>query len=170
MAQPPPRRGSRRSKWRHGIDHRLERIPRYRAALLQSMAYFGEEFELDAFAAAYSSEEPETINAVTAVEGNLGHIVNWLKQVADFGYHELQRLGRIEKGDGRPIDGLVDAEFLAATDRDRLLHLVQVRNRLQHDYPEVAPQEIHEAVSRTLDLLPGLLAGFGEMLNRIDAD
>lgn len=168
MAAPPPRRSRRRSKWRYGIDHRLERIPRYRAALLQSMTYFGEDFELAAFVAAYSSEDPETINAVTAVEGNLGHIVNWLKQIADFGYHELLRLERIEKGDGRPLDRLVDIGVLNAADQDRLVDLVQVRNRLQHDYPELVPKEIHSAVSRTLELLPGLLGRYGKMLQRID--
>lgn len=168
MGTPLPPRSARRSKWRYGIDHRLERIPRYRAALLQSMTYFGEDFDLEAFVQAYSSESPETINAVTAVEGNFGHIVNWLKQIADFGYHELLRLERIEKGDGRPLDRLVDGEVLRAADRDCLVELVQVRNRLQHDYPELAPKEIHSAVSRTLDLLPGLLARYGKMLQRID--
>lgn len=164
----PSRRNRRRSKWRYGIDHRLERIPRYRAALLQSMTYFGEDFELAAFVAAYSSEDPERINAVTAVEGNLGHIVNWLKQIAEFGYHELLRLERIEKGDGRPLDRLVDFEILRAADRDCLIDLVQVRNRLQHDYPELAPKEIHSAVSRTLELLPGLLGRYRKMLQLID--
>jgi hypothetical protein len=168
MGAPPSPRGARRSKWRHGIDHRLERIPRYRGALLQSMTYFGDDFELAAFVAAYSSENPETINAVTAVEGNLGHIVNWLKQIAEFGYHELLRLERIEKGDGRPLDRLIDVGVLNAADRDRLVGLLQVRNRLQHDYPELAPKEIHSAVSRTLDLLPGLLGRYGKMLKLID--
>lgn len=168
MSATPKPRSRRRSKWRHGIDHRLERIPRYRAALLQSMTYFGEDFELEAFVAAYSSEDPETINAVTAVEGNLGHIVNWLKQIADFGYHELLRLERIEKGDGRSLDNLVNAGILTAADHDRLVDLVQVRNRLQHDYPELTPNEIHTAVSRTLELLPGLLGRYGKMLKLID--
>jgi hypothetical protein len=134
------------------------------------MAFFGEDFDLDVFVSAYESGDPATINAATAVEGNLGHIVNWLKQIADFGYHELLRLDRIEKIDGRPIDGLVKAEILSAADSDRLLQLVQVRNRLQHDYPEVAPEEIHDGVRRTLDLLPGLLGRYGQMLKRIDAD
>ena len=164
----PARRSGRRSKWRHGIDDRLERIPRYRAALLRSMTYFGEDFQLEAFVAGYSSDDPATINAVTAVEGNLGHIVNWLKQIADFGYHELLRLERIEKGDGRSLDNLVDAEIFTAADRDRLVDLVQVRNRSQHDYPELTPNEIHTAVSRTLELLPGLLGRYGKMLQLID--
>jgi Protein of unknown function DUF86 len=168
MVEPPPRRGSRRSKWRHGIDHRLERIPRYRSALLQSMADFGEDFDLELFISAYKSGNPATINAATAVEGSLGHIVNWLKQIADFGYHELLRLDRIQKSDGRPIDGLVEAGILPASDRERLMPLVQLRNRLQHDYPEVLPEEIHDAVLRTLELLPGLLERYGQMLKRID--
>lgn len=134
------------------------------------MAFFGEDFDLDVFISAYESGDPATINAATAVEGNLGHIVNWLKQIADFGYHELLRLDRIEKNDGRPIDGLVKAEILSAADRDRLVQLVQVRNRLQHDYPEVAPEEIHDGVLRTLELLPGLLGRYGQMLKRIDSD
>jgi len=45
---------------------------------------------------------------------------------------------------------------------------VQVRNRLQHDYPELTPREIHSAVSRTLQVLPGLVGSYGKMLERID--
>jgi hypothetical protein len=168
MVESPRRRAARRSKWRHGIDHRLERILRHRNALLQSMAFFGDDFDLKRFVAAYESGDPATINSATAVEGNLGHIVNWLKQIADFGYHELLRLDRIEKSGGRPIDGLVEAEILSPSDRDRLAQLVQVRNRLQHDYPEVTPEEIHDASLRTLELLPGLLGRYGRLLKRID--
>lgn len=134
------------------------------------MSFFGEDFDLDAFVAAYGSDDPATINAATAVEGSFGHVANWLKQIADFGYHELLRLERIEKCEARPIDGLVEAKILPATDRDRLMALVQLRNRLQHDYPEVAPEEIHEAVLRTLELLPGVLGCYGQMLKRIDGD
>jgi hypothetical protein len=134
------------------------------------MAFFGDDFDLDVFVRAYESDDPATINAATAVEGSFGHVVNWLKQIADFGYHELLRLGRIERSDGRPIDGLVEAQILPASDRDRLMALVQLRNRLQHDYPEVAPEEVHDAVLRTLELLPGLLRHYGQMLKRIDAE
>lgn len=132
------------------------------------MAYFGDDFDLEQFVSAYESRDPATINAATAVEGNLGHIVNWLKQIADFGYHELVRLGQIEKSAGRPIDGLVEAGIVLGSDRDRLVSLVQVRNRLQHDYPEVAPEEIHAATRDALELLPGLLGRYGKMVERID--
>lgn len=168
MPRSPVPRPTRRSKWRHALDHRLDRIPLYRAALLESMSQFGDDFDLDRFEAAYESRDPVTISAATAVEGNLGHLVNWLKQIADFGYHELVRLGRVEKSDGRPIDALVEREIVSASDRDCLMRLVAVRNRLQHDYPEVAPPEIHSAATETLELLPGLLGRYGEMLKLID--
>jgi len=168
MAQAPPPRGPRRSKWRHGLDRRLDRIPRYRSALLESMSHFGDDFDPEDFVVAYRSSDPVTINAATAVEGSLGHLVNWLKQIADFGYHELVRLDRIEKGDGRPLDVLVEQDIILASDRERLTRLVALRNRLQHDYPEVAPQEIHSAVQEVLELLPGLLGRYREMLKLID--
>ena len=134
------------------------------------MAFFGDDFDLAVFVAAYESDDPAMINAATAVEGSFGHVVNWLKQIADFGYHELLRLERIEKSEGRPIDGLVEAGVLSAADRDRLMALVQLRKRLKHDYPEVAPEEVHDGVLRTLELLPGLMGRYGQMLKRIDAD
>lgn len=168
MPQAPTPRASRRSKWRHALDHRLDRIPLYRSALLESMSQFGDDFDVERFVAAYQSHDPATISAATAVEGNVGHLVNWLKQIAEFGYHELVRLHRIEKGDGRPLDVLVEQQIVPASDRERLMRLVAVRNRLQHDYPEVTPQEIHAAVSETLDLLPGLLGHYQEMLKLID--
>lgn len=168
MPQAPPPREPRRSKWRHGLDRRLDRIPLYRRALLESMSHFGDDFDREDFVAAYRSSDPVTINAATAVEGNLGHLVNWLKQIADFGYHELVRLERIEKSDGPPLDGLVGEKILLADDRDRLMPLVKLRNRLQHDYPEVTPQEIYAAVSDTLELLPGLLGRYERMVKLID--
>jgi len=158
----------RRSRWREGIDHRLTRIPRYRAALLESMTRFGDDFERDAFVAAYESPDPSTINAITAVEGDLGHIVNWLKQIAELGYHELVRLERIPAGGGGPVDGLLEAGILTVADENDLAELVKLRNRMQHDYPGVTPKQIHSAVLRVLELLPGLIERYGKMLERID--
>jgi hypothetical protein len=168
MPQAPAPRPARRSKWRHALDHRLDRIPLYRAALLESMSRFGDDFDLDRFMAAYESRDPTTISAATAVEGNLGRLVNWLRQIGDFGYHELVCLDRIEKRDGRPLDVLVARDIILVSDRERLMRLVAVRNRLQHDYPEVTPQEIHAAVREALELLPGLLGRYREMLELID--
>lgn len=74
----------------------------------------------------------------------------------------------MEKGDGRPIDVLVERGIVPASDRDRLMRLVSVRNRLQHDYPELAPQEIHYAAGEALELLPGLLGRYEQMLKLID--
>lgn len=158
----------RRSRWREGIDHRLTRIPRYRAALLQSMTRFGDDFDRDVFVAAYESSDPSTINAITAVEGDLSHIVNWLKQIAELGYHELVRLERIPKGDGGQVDGLLEAKILTSADRDDLVELVKLRNRMQHDYPGVTPKQIHAAVLLVLELLPRLIERYGKMLQRID--
>lgn len=158
----------RRSKWRYGIDYRLGRIPRYRVALLQSMARFGDDFDLDAFVAACDSDDPGTINAITALEGDFGHIVNWLRQIAELSYHELVRVGKLDKSEARPLDALVAAHFLRAADRDRLDQLVQLRNRLQHDYPGVAPSQLHEAVGILLDALPPLMARYGQILQRLD--
>lgn len=132
------------------------------------MARFGDGFDRDAFLAACESDDPATINAVTALEGDFGRIVNWLRQVADLGYHELVRLGKVEKGDGRPIDALVEAGVLRGADRDRLEELVQLRNRLQHDYPGVAPAQLHEAVGLLLAALPLLIARYGKLLERLD--
>jgi hypothetical protein len=132
------------------------------------MARFGDDFDLDAFVSACDSEDPATINAVTALEGDFGHIVNWLRQIAELGYHELVRIEAIEKGDERPLDALVSAGFLRGTDRDRLDRLVQLRNRLQHDYPGVSPAQLHEAVGLLLDALPHLIARYGGLLERLD--
>jgi len=160
---------SARSRWRVGIDDRLARVPRYRAALLRSMSEFGDDFELEGFVAAYDSTDPDTINAVTAVEGDLGHIVNWLRQIGELGYHELVRLGRIEKSDDGPLEGLVEAGLLTAADRSRLTDLVTLRNRLQHDYPGVTPVQIHAAVGLLLETLPRLIERYVAMIERIDA-
>lgn len=96
------------------------------------------------------------------------HIINWLKQIAEFGYHELVRLERIPKGDGGQLEGLLEAEILTSADGDDLVELVKLRNRMQHDYPKVTPKQIHAAVLRVLELLPGLIERYGKMLQRID--
>lgn len=132
------------------------------------MARFGDDFDRDVFVAAYEAPDPSTIEAITAVEGELGHIVNWLKQIAEFGYHELLRLERIPKGETSPLDGLVETGILTSADRDDLAELVRLRNRLQHDYPGVTPKQVHGAVLLVLDLLPGLIKRYDQMLKRID--
>jgi uncharacterized protein with HEPN domain len=45
---------------------------------------------------------------------------------------------------------------------------VGLRNRLQHDYPGVTPKQIHGAVLQVLDLLPGLIERYDQMLKLID--
>jgi hypothetical protein len=40
---------------------------------------------------------------------------------------------------------------------------------MQHDYPGVTPKQIHGAVLRVLELLPGLIERYDKMLQRIDA-
>jgi uncharacterized protein YutE (UPF0331/DUF86 family) len=132
------------------------------------MARFGDDFDREAFIAAYDTPDPASIEAVTALEGELSHIVNWLKQIAEFGYHELVRLGRIPKSEGSMLDGLVEGDVLTATDRDDLNVLVALRNRLQHDYPEVTPKQIHSAVIGVVDLLPRLVGRYERMLKVID--
>ena len=158
----------RRSKWRRQIDHRFERIPRYRSALLHTMATFGDGFDLEALEAAYAAEDPETISRVTALEGEFAHLVNWLVQIAELGYHELLRLDKAEKASGSPLDRLVALGILSERRKDRLLTLAVVRNRLQHTYPDVSAEEVHQAVLALLDELPALVRDYRRWLEALD--
>jgi hypothetical protein len=50
------------------IRDRISDLNRHLVALRAGMAEFGEDFDLDAFQAAYDSEDPTELNRVKAVE------------------------------------------------------------------------------------------------------
>ena len=94
--------------------------------------------------------------------------MNWLVQIAELGYHELLRLDKAEKASGSPLDRLVALGILSEHRKDRLLTLAVVRNRLQHTYPDVSAEEVHQAVLALLDELPALVRDYRRWLEALD--
>lgn len=138
------------------------------AALVRAMSEFGDDFDLTAIAAAYGSDDPDEINKVGALESDFVHVVNFLLQIAELGYHELLRLGKVEKTAGPPFKRLRELGAISAQRCSDLEELAVLRNRLQHVYPDIAPQEIHRAIRALLDVLPGTIKDYRRWLEQLD--
>lgn len=62
------------------IRDRVSDVRRHLRALRTAMAEFGEDFELDAFRAAYASEDPVELNRVKAVERGVDQLYNYIAE------------------------------------------------------------------------------------------
>lgn len=60
------------------IRDRISDVRRHLVALRAAMAEFGEDFDLDAFTAAYDSAEPKELNRVKAVERGVDQLYNYI--------------------------------------------------------------------------------------------
>ncbi len=73
-------------RWHLTIVRHLEDLPRQYAALENAMAAFGEDRDLQQFKAAYdTTEDMDAYNRVQAVERAVGHVQNYVGELADAG-------------------------------------------------------------------------------------
>ncbi len=161
-----PRR--RRSKQRRRIDDSLTLIPLHRGALVAAMAEFGDDFDVEAFTAAFDSDAPAEINKVQAVHGNFATIVNALATIADNGYAEAVRLNLADELEGGRYERLEQLGVVSAARRSELQALTNMRNRLQHVYPDIRAEEVHSAVRLLHEQLPAIAADLERWLAKLD--
>jgi hypothetical protein len=76
------------------IGDRVSDVRRHLLALRAAMAEFGEDFDLDAFRAAYSSQDPVELNRVKAVERGVDQLYNYIAELTAFGLELAQLRGR----------------------------------------------------------------------------
>lgn len=96
------------------IRDRMSDVRRHLLALRAAMAEFGEDFELDAFRKAYTSEDPVELNRVKAVERGVDQLYNYIAELAAFGLELAEIRGRRDETNARrDLDALRKAGVLS---------------------------------------------------------
>jgi hypothetical protein len=128
------------------IRDRVSDVRRHLIALRTAMAEFGEDFDLEAFQAAYTSEDPVTLNKVKAVERGVDQLYNYIAELARFG---LELAGVRNRGDElNARRDLADLARLGVLQRERarrLERLRALRRLLVHEYAAATAEQIHAA-------------------------
>ncbi len=110
------------------------------------MAEFGEDFDLDAFRAAYETDDPARLNQVKAVERGVDQLYNYIAELTSFG---LELAGLRQRGDElnarRDLAALRRIGVLSPARARRLERLRELRRLLVHEYATASADQVHEA-------------------------
>lgn len=128
------------------IRDRVSDVRRHFLALRAAMAEFGENFNLDAFAAAYDSEDPADLNHVKAVERGVDQLYNYIAELAAFGLELAEIRVRGQETNARvDLDSLSRAGVIGPERTRRLQRLRRLRRLLVHEYATATAEQVHEA-------------------------
>lgn len=110
------------------------------------MAEFGEDFDLDAFRAAYDSQDPVALNRVKAVERGVDQLYNYIAELAAFGLELAEVRGRRDDTNARrDLGALARIGVIGPERARRLQRLRELRRELVHEYATATAQQVHEA-------------------------
>ena len=128
------------------IRDRVGDVRRHLIALRAGMAEFGEDFDLDAFAAAFDADDPTSPNKVKAVERGVDQLYNYIAELTAFGL-ELAgvRERRAELNARRDLEALRRIGVLTPERARRLDRLRELRRLLVHEYAAATAEQVHEA-------------------------
>ena len=142
------------------IGDRISDVRRHLLALRTAMAEFGDDFELDAFRMAYSSEDPVELNRVKAVERGVDQLYNYIAELTAFGLELAELRGRRDETNARrDLDALRGAGVISAELTRRLQRLRELRRMLVHEYATATAEQVHESAL--------LVSGIRDVLRRV---
>ena len=128
------------------VRDRVRDVRRHLLALRTAMAEFGADFDSDAFAAAYASEDPVALNRVKAVERGVDQLYNYIAELSAFGLELAELRGRRDETNARvDLDALGKAGVLSGELTGRLQRLRELRRMLVHEYATATAEQVHEA-------------------------
>ncbi len=128
------------------IGDRVSDVRRHLLALRAAMAEFGDDFELDSFRVAYSSQDPVELNRVKAVERGVDQLYDYIAELAAFGLELAELRGRRDETNARrDLDALKDAGVISAELTRRLQRLRELRRMLVHGYATATAELVHES-------------------------
>ena len=128
------------------IRDRISDVRRHLIALRTAMAEFGEDFDRDAFRAAYDSEDPATLNRVKAVERGVDQLYNYIAELTVFGLELAAVRVRGEQPNARrDLQALERLGVLGPERAQRLERLRELRRLLVHEYATATAEQVHEA-------------------------
>jgi len=139
-----------RGRWRDIVIGHLKDFPRQYAALENAMNAFGDDFELQAFKAAFdTTDDMETYNRVQAVERAVGRVQNYVGDLAEAGVKlaELARPPLQDQGSRaeQAFEALRDASVINGNLCRRLVRAQGARRRLEHSYIQIKAGDVHRA-------------------------
>jgi uncharacterized protein YutE (UPF0331/DUF86 family) len=134
------------------IRDRVSDVRRHLAALRVAMAEFGEDFDLDAFRAAYDTDDPARLNQVKAVERGVEQLYNYIAELTAFGLE----LAEVRKRDDelnarRDLAALRRLGVVGPQRARRLERLRELRRLLVHEYANASAEQVHEAARIVAD-------------------
>lgn len=128
------------------IRDRISDVRRHLVALRAAMAEFGEDFDLDAFATAYDSEDPKELNRVKAVERGVDQLYNYIAELTAYGLELAEVRTRGQETNARiDLDALARIGVIGSERRRRLQRLRELRRLLVHEYATATAEQVHEA-------------------------
>lgn len=131
------------------------------------MGEFGEDFDLDVFRAAYSSEDPAELNRVKAVERGVDQLYNYIAELAAFGLELAEiRARREETNARRDLNALHRAGAISAELTRRLQRLRELRRMLVHEYATATAEEVHESARLVADNFTAFYDAYREWIKR----
>lgn len=128
------------------VRDRISDVRRHLVALRAAMAEFGDDFDLDAFKAAYDSEDPRELNRVKAVERGVDQLYNYIAELTAYGLELAEVRNRGQETNARvDLDALARIGVIGPERRRRLQRLRELRRLLVHEYATATAEQIHEA-------------------------
>lgn len=128
------------------IGGRISDVRRHLVALRAAMAEFGDDFDLDAFTAAYDSEDPRALNRVKAVERGVDQLYNYIAELTAYGLELAGVRARGQETNARvDLDALARIGVIGPERRRRLQRLRELRRLLVHEYATATAEQIHES-------------------------
>jgi uncharacterized protein YutE (UPF0331/DUF86 family) len=167
-----------RNRWRRDIVRRLEDFPRQYYALENAMGAFGEDFDLQAFKAAFNTaEDMDAYNRVQAVERAVSRLQNFVAELADAGV----KLAQLFRGPGKTPASAAQQAFEALREAGvidgrlcrRLTRAQSARSRIEHGYVDVPAGDVHRTATLVHDAARDFIGPYrawvGSYLQDVDA-
>ena len=147
--------GDRAARPEVSIKERLLDGQRHLKALEHAAAELGDDFDLDAFEKAWSSDDPEELKRAYTIQAGYENVINACIKVA-------QELCQLEGWSGPGVEPssiealklLHEHGVINAKTRSALRDAQERRSDVQHDYVNVAAREIHEAARQVMEYAP----------------
>jgi hypothetical protein len=161
--------GGSRSRRLRRIDRLLLELERHLDTLMAATERFGADFEESRFVAAATSRDPRARVDADAVERGHDKLVNLQLDILDTALAEAREGGLLESNEGS-TGRWAQAAALGVPEGalDTLRTGAELRNRLQHAYPDVDPAEIHAGVQALLERFPSLIRALRVVVDRLE--
>lgn len=137
----------------------LHQLALIQQQLQAAMAKFAPDFDRASFVAAWESADPDARNQARIVRLNADDLHNSLVTLL----HTAARTARsvnqlVQRSEETPLDALQREGRLRQPERDSLELAKAVRDRSQHEYFDLHPDEVHGMVMSQVTTAPRLIA------------